>query len=236
MEFEIDTRLVRSILEDERTKTRADLAEGGPLLALERSQQRHEERLAAAKDAPTLACKSGCFWCCYFTVDVRPVEALRIFEFMERSLSHEDRARITGEIMTNSAAFAALDEEARVRSNTKCPFLHLGRCSIYAVRPQTCRNYHATSAAGCQKAYEEPDNDDIDPEFAPLVYQTGAAHVDAFSHVMQDAGYDVDAYELNGAMAATLNDPSGTLQKFHAKQCVFPALEGIEVPPELTGS
>src|SRR5687767_8936671 len=103
MEFDIDTRLVRTIVDDERARTRADLAEGGPMLALERSQQRHEERLAAAGDAPTLACKAGCFWCCYFTVDVRPVEALRIFDFMQRSLAVEDRARITHEIQTNSA-------------------------------------------------------------------------------------------------------------------------------------
>ena len=236
MEFDIDTQLVHTIVDDERAKTRADLAEGGPMLALERSQQRHEERLAAAKDAPTLACKAGCFWCCYFTVDVRPVEVLRIAEFMERSLAAEDLTRIVGEIKTNSAAFAALDEEARVRSNTKCPFLHLGRCSIYAARPQTCRNYHATSAVGCQKAYEEPDNDDIDPEFAPLVYQSGAAHVDAFSQVMKDAGYDMDAYELNGAMAAALADPDGTQRKFHARQRVFPALDGVDVPSEFAGS
>ena len=236
MEFDIDAKLVRTIVDDEGTKTRADLAEGGPMLALERSQQRHEERLAAAGDAPTLACKAGCFWCCYFTVDVRPIEVLRIHEFMQRSLPAEDRERITSEIATNSAAFAALDEDARVRCNTKCPFLHLGRCSIYPVRPQTCRNYHATNAVGCQKAYEEPDNDDIDPEFAPLVYQSGAAHVDAFSQTLKDAGYDVDAYELNSAMAAMLADPSGAQAKFLAKECVFPALDGVEVPSEFAGS
>jgi len=236
MEFDIDAKLVRTIVHDERTRTQADLAEGGPMLALERSQLRHEQRLAAAGDAPTLACKAGCFWCCYFTVDVRPIEALRIHEFVQRSLPTADRERITSEIETNSAAFAALDEEARVRSNTKCPFLHLGRCSIYPVRPQTCRNYHATSATGCQKAYEEPDNDDIDPEFAPLVYQSGAAHVDAFSQTLKDAGYDVDAYELNSAMAALLADPSGTQAKFLAKQCVFAALDGVEVPSEFVGS
>jgi Fe-S-cluster containining protein len=235
MEFEIDTELVRAIVADEDARARADLADGGPMLALERSQARHEARLAAAKDAPTLACKAGCFWCCYFTVDIRPVEVLRIVDFMQRDLAEEDRARITNEIATNNATFAKLDEDARVRSNTKCPFLHLGRCSIYTVRPQTCRNYHATSAAGCQKAYEEPDNDDIDPEFAPLVYQSGGAHVDAFSVAMRDAGYDVHAYELNMALASALADPVGTQRRFDSKECVFPHLEGVEVPSEFVG-
>jgi Fe-S-cluster containining protein len=232
MEFDIDKKLVRSIVADEGAKTRADLADAGPSVALERSQARHEARLAAAPDAPTLACKAGCFWCCYFTVDVRAVEALRIVEFMQRELAVEDRTRIEREIATNSAAFAQLDDEARTRSNTKCPFLYLGRCSIYPVRPQTCRNYHATDATGCKQAYDQPDNDEIDPEFAPLVYQSGGAHVDAFSAALGAAGYDVAAYELNTAIAAALEDPVGVRARFDAGQCAFPALEGVEVPSD----
>lgn len=232
MEFEIDTKLVRSIVADEGAKARTDLAEGGPALALERSQARHEARLAAAPDAPTLACKAGCFWCCYFTVDVRAVEALRIVEFLQRELAAADRTRIEKEIAINSAVFAQLDDDERARSNTKCPFLHLGRCSIYPVRPQTCRNYHATSATGCKQAYEQPHNDDIDPEFAPLVYQSGGAHVDAFSGALGEAGYDVAAYELNTAIAAVLEDPVAARERFDARQCVFPALEGVEVPSD----
>lgn len=232
MEFDIDSKLVRSIVADEGAKTRADLAAGGPLLALERSQARHEARLAAAPDAPTLACKAGCFWCCYFTVDIRPVEALRIAEYLQNEVADADRARIVQEIETNSAAFAQLDDDERARSNTKCPFLHLGRCSIYPVRPQTCRNYHATDSAGCKQAYEEPDNDDIDPDFAPLVYQSGGAHVDAFSVALSESGYDVDAYELNMAMAVVLADPAGARARFDAKQCVFPTLDGVEVPAD----
>lgn len=232
MEFEIDTKLVDTIVTDEMRQTRADLAAAGPIEALARSQRRHDARLAAAADAPTLACKSGCFWCCYFTVDARPVEIVRIIEFMEQELPPADRERIVSEIHANSTALAPLDADARLRHNLKCPFLHLGRCSIYGVRPQTCRNYHATNAAGCEQAYKEPDNDDIDPEFAPLVYQSGGAHVDAFSTALKAAGYDVAAYELSSALAVALADPHGTRARFEAKLPVFPAIEGVEVPPE----
>jgi len=235
MEFEVDTQLVQGTLADEKRRAHADLAAAGPLVALECSQGRHDARLAAAADAPTLACRSGCFWCCYFSVDVRPVEVLRIAEYM-RELDPVDRERITREIQTNSVVLSALDDDARLRSNTKCPFLHLGRCSIYPVRPQTCRNYHATDATGCKKAYEEPYNDDIDPDFAPFVYQSGRAHVDAFSAVLKEAGYDMDAYELNCAMAAALADPVGTRERFDSRQQVFPSVEGVEVPSEFLDS
>jgi Fe-S-cluster containining protein len=232
MEFEIDNALVDGIIADEMHRARADLAALGPVEALARSQLRHDARLDAAADAPALACKAGCFWCCYFTVEVRAVEVVRIVDFMHNDMSPKDRERIAAEIRTNSAALALLDDDARLRHNMKCPFLRLGRCSIYPVRPQTCRNYHATNAAGCERAYREPDNDEIDPEFAPLVYQSGAAHVDAFSTALQEAGYDAAAYELNAALAVALTDPSSARARFEAKLAAFPTVKGIDVAPE----
>jgi len=169
MEISLDSALVEGIVRDELAHAREELAHTGPMRALELSQQRHDARLAAAADTPTLACKDGCFWCCYFTVDARPVEVLRIAEFMDRELPATERARVVTEIKANAEILAALDVEERARRNLKCPFLAAGRCTIYSVRPQTCRNYHATDAAGCQRSYENPNDDDIDPEFAPLV-------------------------------------------------------------------
>lgn len=232
MEFTVDTQLVTRIAADELAQTRTDLAQVGPLGALVRSQERHDVRLAAADDAPSLACKAGCFWCCYFTVEARPVEVLRIVEFMHAALSEADRERIAEEVRTNSAVLAGLDEETRMRHNLKCPFLVAGRCCIYFARPQTCRNYHATDAAGCQRAYEEPENDDIDPQFAPLTYQSGRSHVDAFSMALRQAGYDMAAYELNAALAIALANPTEARARLDARQPVFPTLEGIDVEPE----
>jgi Fe-S-cluster containining protein len=232
MEFEIDTQLVSRIVADELSTARGEVQSLGPVAALGRSQVRHDARLAAAGDAHTLACRGGCFWCCYFTVEVRPIEVIRIHDFLRHEMSEPDRSRIQQEITTNAAVLASMDEETRLRHNMKCPFLHLGRCSIYSVRPQTCRNYHATDAAGCERAYHEPENDDIDPEFAPLVYQSGGAHVDAFSTAMKEAGYEVAAYELNTALAAALAEPASMLARFEAKTTTFPALESVDVEPE----
>jgi Fe-S-cluster containining protein len=117
----------------------------------------------------------------------------------------------------------------RMGRNIKCPFLAAGRCSIYAARPQTCRNYHATSAVGCQQSYEDPQNLDIDPEFAPGVYQSGGAHVDAFTSAMRDAGYDTNVYELNCALDAALSDP-GARERFQSKSPPFIHLSGDDVP------
>lgn len=231
MEIEIDEGLVRGIIAQETVQAAAEIEQLGPVAAYENSRARHDARVSAAPDAHTLACKNGCFWCCYFTVDVRAVEVFSILDFMERELSPEEQARVRREIEANSTLLQGLGELERMRRNVKCPFLAAGRCTIYQARPQTCRNYHATDATGCRASYEQPENIDIDPDFAPLVYQAGGAHVDAFSSALHDSGYDTCAYELSTALAVALQDPQAR-SRFAAKRKPFATLTGNEVESE----
>jgi Fe-S-cluster containining protein len=231
MEFTLDLSLIRGILEQERARGRDEIREWGVFRALENSQQRHDGRIAAATDVATLACGAGCSWCCYFTVDVRAAEVFEILDFVEKSFTAAEKARVYSEVRANSLVLGKRDERERVTRNLKCPFLNEGRCTIYAARPQTCRNYHATNEAGCKQSYEEPDNLDIDPDFAPGVYQAGAAHVEAISTAIGEAGYDVSAYELNCALDAALTAPESR-QRFKSGLKPFSGLSGEDVPAE----
>lgn len=231
MEITVDEALVRGIIAEETALARAEIEQLGPVAAYENSRRRHDARLSAAPDVHTLACKNGCFWCCYFTVDVRAVEVFSILDFMERELSPEQQARVRREIAANSAMLQGVSELERMRRNVKCPFLAEGRCSIYEARPQTCRNYHATDVTGCRASYEHPENIDIDPDFAPFVYQSGGAHVDAFCNSLQQSGYDTRAYELSTALAVAMIDPQSRA-RFDAKQLPFATLTGNEVLTE----
>jgi Fe-S-cluster containining protein len=231
MEFTIDFASIRKLAAKECATATAEIASDGVMHAYDHSRERHDKRLAAAVDANTLACKAGCSWCCHFSVDARPVEIFTIQTFIENELTPQQRQRVKEEIAANSIVLSRLSDMERVQQNLKCPFLEAGQCTIYSVRPQTCRNYHATDATGCQQSFEEPDNLDIDPDFAPHVYQAGGTHVDAFSKAMHDAGFDVAAYELNTALSAAMADPQSR-QRFLNKQPTFITLQGTEVPPE----
>ena len=231
MEISLDLEFIRGILKQERKRALGEIREEGVTRALEHSQPRHDSRLASAADAGALACRTGCSWCCHFTIDVRAAEVFRILDFVERSLTAEEKARVYAEVRANSEVLGKLDEDERMTRNVKCPFLSEGRCTIYVARPQSCRNYHATDVAGCQQSYEDPGNLDIDPDFAPWVYQAGAAHVEAFSMAMRDAGFDVNAYELNCALNAALSDPAAR-ERFESRLPPFTHLQGEEVPVE----
>ena len=232
MEIVIDLAAVQSIVAHEYGEARAQLRAHGAVAAYRASQQRHDERLAGAADAGTLACSAGCSWCCHFTVDVRPIEVLAILQFVERHFSVSDSAALRTRLETNRQVLHGLDEEQRMQHNVTCAFLQDGRCSIYPVRPQTCRNYHATDAEGCRQSYEEPTNLEIDPDFAPLVYQTGGAHVEAFNEAVAQQGHDVAAYEMNAALTAALLNPQETSRRFDARLPMFPHLPSTDVPPE----
>ncbi len=231
MEFTLDVRLIRDILSRDYARAASELRTLGVFAALANSRQVHEQRIADAPDVSSLACKSGCAWCCYFTVDVRPAEVFAILDFVEQSFAPEEKSRVYAQVHANSVVFENLGADERGSRNVKCPFLSDGRCGIYVVRPHSCRNYHATNAAGCQQSYEQPYDLEIDPEFAPGVYQAGAAHVEAFTTAMQEAGYDVDAYELNQALAAALAQPSAR-ERFQLKLKPFAVLEGEPVIAE----
>jgi hypothetical protein len=233
MEFTIDLVTVMKIAREEGQLAKKEINDLGPLIAYQRSTQRHDERLAQAPDAQTLDCKAGCAWCCSFSVDLRPVEAFNILQRIENTFNNDEKQQLRSEMSANSAILSGLDDLQRMRQTIKCPFLVENQCSIYEARPQTCRNYHATNSAGCQQSYEEPNNLEIPPDFASGVYQAGGAHVEAFSKAMQTAGYDSAAYELNSAMLELMADPDSVRLRFDAKLPVFFSVEGTDVTPEL---
>ncbi|HEY5760864.1 MAG TPA: YkgJ family cysteine cluster protein, partial [Steroidobacter sp.] len=206
MEISLDVPFVLGVLAQEHQRAVGEIGSLGVVEAYENSRQRHDARIASAPDLSTLACRAGCTWCCHFSVDVRAVEVFSILDFVVRSLPADEKSRIYSEVRANSAALKGMDEMERMRRNVKCPFLSAGRCSIYEARPQTCRNYHATDVAGCQQSFEDPDNLEIDPEFAPMVFQAGGAHVDAFTRAMREAGYDTNVYEMNTALDTALSE------------------------------
>ena len=63
-EITIDESLVHGIVTEEVQRARAEIDDHGPIAAYESSRRRHDARLSAAPDVHTLACKSGCYWCC----------------------------------------------------------------------------------------------------------------------------------------------------------------------------
>lgn len=105
------------------------------------------DNLAAlvAKEAP---CKKGCNHCCHMATILSSWEAEQIAKYTRRKTTH-----VTG------YQLGRRDELVARYSGVPCPFLDTGGCSIYPVRPFSCRMYFVMSpdAASCDITVKPDD-------------------------------------------------------------------------------
>lgn len=103
---------------------------------------------------PARDCRAGCDACCHLPVMVPPGVAEAIAGYLVRVLAPDALESLKVELER-----AAGDGEgaAPVPPRRRCVFLtDEGRCSIYAVRPPTCRAFTSASAAACRTMVHEP--------------------------------------------------------------------------------
>lgn len=81
-----------------------------------------------AEDARTPACHEGCNACFTHLIPALPAEILGIRFYLNHVLTNEQRHILRAHHASNI-------------HTTACPFLHMGSCTIYAVRTMVCRRY-----------------------------------------------------------------------------------------------
>ncbi|MGC4086199.1 MAG: YkgJ family cysteine cluster protein [Vicinamibacterales bacterium] len=102
---------------------------------------------------PSIACTVGCDHCCCKPgVLVTWPELLRILDHVERTFSKADVRRLHQRAFEYSALLDGRNPNDPVDEPIPCPLLNEGRCSVYDVRPATCRGYNSTDASACRAA------------------------------------------------------------------------------------
>ncbi len=157
------------------------------------------DRAVASVCTPDLAadlrpeCKAGCSHCCSSRVELTEPEALLIAGHVRLLCSPEKDALIQS--LEAQARHHAEGGAAR-GLRLDCAFLQDQRCSIYAIRPGTCRKAHSLSVTACEtRAAHIPQNLQILLHCEALM--TGSN--DAFKR----QGLPVSKHELaNGVLAA----------------------------------
>jgi len=106
-----------------------------------------------------IACRAGCYFCCFNQIELTPPEALLIGHHVDRHFSQDDKQRLLDHVDLTLIKMSGQSktELARLRSDLPCPLLQAGRCSVYAVRPLLCRAMHSLNAAHCEQELASPD-------------------------------------------------------------------------------
>jgi len=104
----------------------------------------------------SVACRSGCDHCCHQSVGVTPPEALVIFEHLRNRLTEAELAAVVDRIAKLHARTRGLSSAQRFSPDLPCPLLEEGRCSVYEVRPLSCRGMNSLDAKECADRLRDP--------------------------------------------------------------------------------
>ncbi len=158
--------------------------------------------------AVSIACRSGCSYCCYLRVQLQPYEAFALAAWVRRHFAPERLEALRARLRANVARSAELGAEARKRTNLGCALLDAnGACSAYDARPGQCRKFHSTRLATCEASYADPADDTIgSPEHAAVGHNAAVIIAQAVN-AAREAGLDADAYDLNAALLEALENP-----------------------------
>jgi hypothetical protein len=103
-----------------------------------------------------VACRAGCDHCCHQMVGVTAPEALAIFDHLQKTRSPAELASITQRIAGAHEQRKALSSNERFSPDHPCVFLVDGHCSIYEVRPLSCRGMNSLDAGECSRRLRDP--------------------------------------------------------------------------------
>ena len=101
--------------------------------------------------SPPVACKEGCYWCCYQAVPVTAPEAFRISKFLASKLGPEAREKVEANLSQLDKRTRGLTPKARAKLRVPCAFLQEGRCTVYAVRPLACAEFTSFNVQDCKR-------------------------------------------------------------------------------------
>jgi Fe-S-cluster containining protein len=175
------------------------------------------EGLLARAPAGAVACGAGCAHCCYQSVGVTPAEALAIHDHLSRTLSESEVARVAARVAAARARTRGLSAAERFSPDYPCAFLDeaSGRCTIYEVRPLSCRGMNSLDAGECETRLR-----DADARAAFLASGVGSRSflepIRAFHAVSAGLqlgvaelhGLDMRPLDLAGALDLLLNGPA----------------------------
>jgi hypothetical protein len=160
------------------------------------------------KKGASVACKSGCSFCCHLRVTVSPPEAIALFRYLRSQVPASLAQEIEQRVLANSEQIAHMTDEQNLSTNVKCAFLVEGACSAYRARPMACALHHSLNVDACEHLYENPSDLSVGIRKLKVIEDTMAATHAGMRQALEGLGLSDEPMELHTAVAAVLRDPS----------------------------
>jgi Fe-S-cluster containining protein len=170
----------------------------------------------------SIACCAGCHYCCHVKVDIQPREIFLIADFIRSRFSIAKQADVLNKAQENWKKIEPMTSEQHFNAGLPCPLLDEGKCSVYPVRPSSCRKAHSLRAEPCKKFLENPEsNENFAETVSSVKIATSCTYVGT-STAFEPAGYDSQPYDLNAALTQALQNPSSE-RRWRDGKLAFPS-------------
>ena len=186
----------------------------------------------AAADRPP-ACRAGCAHCCHQAVGVTPPEVFAIYEHLRATRAPDELAAMRRRIRDADDRTRGMASAQRLSPDLPCPFLEEARCSIYEVRPLSCRGTNSLDAAACERTLREPDaraallaGRESVPCYLEPIRAFHAVTAGLQLALDQLHGLETQPLELTAAMRVMVDDPDGVAAQWLGGKDPFAAARG----------
>jgi Fe-S-cluster containining protein len=167
------------------------------------------------------ACKEGCAWCCYKEVGTTVPEVLRMVTHLQQSLAPHELQALRERVARLHEQRKTAQTRSRSDTNIPCALLVDNRCSVYPVRPLTCRGFNSSDARRCELSLDPRIRADV-PAYAPQ-QRLATLVLDGMRSGLAESGLSVALLELTAALHLALTD-SDALDQWREGQPAFDAV------------
>jgi uncharacterized protein len=156
----------------------------------------------------SLVCRAGCSLCCWLRVDVYAPEVFLIADMLRKELAPPQLEELLGRLASHSELVTGISVFEHATRNVACPLSRDGWCSVYSVRPHTCRRHHSQDLTACQFTYDHPDDLEFPGAHSRELFTELTESMGLHAAVYEYFGYDGTIYELGSALHEALTDPT----------------------------
>jgi len=188
--------------------------------------------LARSPDRPP-ACRAGCAHCCHQAVGVTAPEVFAIHDHLRATRTPDQLEALVRRLHEADDRTRGMAAAERLSPELPCPFLEEARCSIYEVRPLSCRGTNSLDAAACERTLREPDaraallaGRESIPCYLEPIRAFHAVTAGLQLALDQLHGLEAQPLELTAAMRIMVDDADGVAARWLGGKDPFAAARG----------
>lgn len=179
------------------------------------------------------ACAVDCAACCYLPVAATPLEVLALAEWWQAHADSSEQAILNQRLTTHIQTTACDTRSDRQRLRVACPLLAGTRCTVYSLRPITCRGWNSLSRLSCDADYANPAQQLTTPIHSGQMLL--ASHVlEGLRAGANQLGLEHRLLDFARGLERALIDPTSMRNRWLAGEPVFAGTIAEEVFPATT--